>query len=149
MPNTARKPGKPDGGFSIDLLEKLAAKDFVQQFLKPIQSEDQYEAAKAVLLELMMNTPDAPDNPYNGLMDFLGYLIEQYENQHYPISKASGVEVLKFLMEQHGLTQHDLRDEIGTQGVVSEVLNGKRDLNKRHIELLSKRFNISPSVFFG
>jgi HTH-type transcriptional regulator/antitoxin HigA len=148
MRNTAKKRGKPDGRFSINLLEKLAAKDFVQQFLKPIQTEDQYELTKSALLELMMNTPDSPDNPYNGLMDFLGYLIEQYEDEHYPIPKSDGVRILKFLMEQHELTQNDFREEIGTQGVVSEILNGKRELNKRHIEHLSKRFQISPAVFF-
>src|SRR3712207_8914473 len=51
-----------------------------RSFLKSIQSEDQYEAAKTVLLELMMHTPDTPDNPYNGLMDFLGYLIRSEEH---------------------------------------------------------------------
>jgi HTH-type transcriptional regulator/antitoxin HigA len=56
--------------------------------------------------------------------------------------------MLRFLMDQHELRQSDLAEEIGTQGVVSEILSGKRDLNRGHIESLSKRFSVSPAVFF-
>ncbi len=44
------------------------------------------------------------------------------------------------------LTQSDL-PEIGSQAVVSEVLNGKRDLNVRQIRALATRFGVSPAVF--
>ncbi len=54
--------------------------------------------------------------------------------------------MIRFLMEQHGLTQSDL-PEIGTQGVVSEILRGKRELNVRQIKALSGRFNVPSSVF--
>jgi HTH-type transcriptional regulator/antitoxin HigA len=49
-------------------------------------------------------------------------------------------------MEQHGLRQSDL-PEIGSQGVVSEVLAGKRELNVRQIRALSERFGVSPATF--
>ena len=49
-------------------------------------------------------------------------------------------------MDEHGLTQSDL-PEIGSQGVVSEVLNGKRDLNVRQIRALAARFGVSAAVF--
>lgn len=49
-------------------------------------------------------------------------------------------------MEEHGLNQSDL-SEIGSPGVVSEILNGKRELNVRQIRLLAKRFQVSPAVF--
>jgi HTH-type transcriptional regulator/antitoxin HigA len=55
-------------------------------------------------------------------------------------------QVLAFLMEQHGLKQGDLK-ELGSQGVVSEILSGKRDLNVRQVRQLAKRFKISPAVF--
>jgi len=54
---------------------------------------------------------------------------------------------LAFLMEQHGLRQGDM-PEIGSQGVVSEILSGKRDLNVRQIRALSERFGVSPATFF-
>ncbi len=55
-------------------------------------------------------------------------------------------ELLRFLMEQHGLTQSDL-PEVGNQSVVSQVLSGKRQLTARHIALLSSRFGVSADAF--
>jgi HTH-type transcriptional regulator / antitoxin HigA len=55
--------------------------------------------------------------------------------------------VLRLLMEQHGLKQGDLPD-IGSQGVVSELLSGKRELNRNQIARLSERFGVSPATFF-
>ena len=53
----------------------------------------------------------------------------------------------KEMMKEHGVTQSDL-PELGSQGVVSEILHGRRELNTRHIKALSKRFGISPAAFF-
>ena len=72
--------------------------------------------------------------------------MHAYEEQHHPIPECSGVEVLRFLMEEHALTQSDL-PEVGSQGVVSDILRGKRDLNLRQIRALAKRFHVSPAVF--
>ncbi|HXM95391.1 MAG TPA: helix-turn-helix domain-containing protein, partial [Candidatus Dormibacteraeota bacterium] len=58
------------------------------------------------------------------------------------------LEVLHFLMDQHGLLQKDLADVFGTPSIVSEVLSGKRELNKDHIKRLSRRFHVSPELFF-
>ena len=80
--------------------------------------------------------------------DLLTLLIEDFEERHYTLPKASPIEVIMFLMEQHGLKQKDLTDVFGTPSIVSEVLSGKRDLNKDHIAKLSKRFHVSPEVFF-
>jgi len=55
---------------------------------------------------------------------------------------------LRFLMDQHGLKQRDLTDVFGTPSIVSEVLSGKRELNKDHIKRLSERFHVSPEIFF-
>ena len=65
-----------------------------------------------------------------------------------PISEPEGdpIDCLKYLMEEHGLKQKDMK-EIGSPGVVSEVLNRKRTLNARHIKALSNRFNCSTAVF--
>lgn len=81
-----------------------------------------------------------------GLLDTLGTLIRAYEETHFPMPHAGGAEVLRFLMEQHGLALTDL-SEIGSQGVVSEILNGKRELNVRQIRALARRFHVSPTVF--
>ena len=60
--------------------------------------------------------------------------------------QTTGVLALKFLMEQHGLKQSDL-SEIGSQGVVSEILMGKRELNIRQGRALSERFGVSVATF--
>ena len=60
--------------------------------------------------------------------------------------ETTGIEALKFLMEQHGLKQGDLK-EIGSQGVVSEILTGKRELNIRQVRALSERFGVSTATF--
>ena len=54
--------------------------------------------------------------------------------------------VAQYLMEEHGLTQSDL-PEVGSQGVVSEILHGKRELNVRQIRALAHRFGVAPAVF--
>jgi len=65
---------------------------------------------------------------------------------HLEMNEATGIEALKFFMKAHDLKQKDL-SEIGSQGVVSEILNGKRSLNLRQIKLLAKRFDVSPLIF--
>ncbi len=80
-------------------------------------------------------------------IETLSVLIEAYDEEHHEIPDASGVELLRFLMEQHGLSQGDL-PEVGSQGVVSEILRGKRELNVRQIEALSRRFHLPAGAFF-
>ena len=81
-----------------------------------------------------------------GLVDLLSKLIADYEEKKYAHKLGSGANALKFLMQARGLSQSDL-PEIGSQGVVSELLNGKRTLNIRQIKLLAKRFKVDPSTF--
>jgi HTH-type transcriptional regulator/antitoxin HigA len=78
----------------------------------------------------------------------LTLLIEDFEGKHYALPKASPIETIMFLMDQNGLKQKDLMDVFGTPSIVSEVLSGKRELNKDHIRRLSERFHVSPELFF-
>lgn len=78
----------------------------------------------------------------------LTLLIDQYESQRYPIPDAAPEDVLRFLLDQHGLTQRDLVAELGSETTVSLVLSGKRQLTREHIARLSRRFRVEPSVFF-
>jgi HTH-type transcriptional regulator/antitoxin HigA len=82
------------------------------------------------------------------LADLLTLLIEDFEENNYVLPKCSPVEMVKFLMDQHGLKQKDLLDVFGTASIVSEVMSGKRDLNKEQIRRLSERFDVSPELFF-
>jgi HTH-type transcriptional regulator/antitoxin HigA len=89
---------------------------------------------------------DNPKDPRYRLIETLSVLIEAYDREHHSLPEASGIEVLRFLMEEHGLTQKDL-PEIGSQGVVSEVLAGRRRLNVRQIQALAARFGVDPGTF--
>jgi HTH-type transcriptional regulator/antitoxin HigA len=114
--------------------------------LLSVRNEREYNAAVKRLNELLDEIGDNEKHPLYGFLDTLGTLIQIYEEEHYPIPEASGAEVLRFLMDEHGLTQSDL-PEVGSQGVVSEILNGKRELNVRQIRFLTETFKVSSAVF--
>jgi HTH-type transcriptional regulator/antitoxin HigA len=82
------------------------------------------------------------------LLKLLTLLIEDYEERHYALARASPLAVIAFLMDQHGLKQKDLTDVFGAPSITSEVLSGKRELNKEQIRRLSQRFGVSPELFF-
>jgi|SRR5579859_625124 len=112
----------------------------------PIRSERQHEDYLTVLDKLAGK--DRPTLEEEKYAQVLLTLIEAYEGEHHPIPDASPVEVLRVLMDAHDLRQKDLASIFGSESIVSEVLHKKRELNKSHIEKLSKRFNVSPAVFF-
>ena len=112
-----------------------------------IRSDQQNEEYLATLYELEQRH-DAWSEAERELADLLTLLIEDCEEKNYQMPKASPLEVMAFLMEQHGLKQKDLADVFGTPSIVSEVLSGKRELGKEHIRRLSERFHVSPEVFF-
>jgi HTH-type transcriptional regulator/antitoxin HigA len=111
-----------------------------------VRNEHEYNAAIKRLNELLDEIGDNEKHPLYSLLDTLGTLVHAYEEKHYPVPDANGAEVLRFLMDEHGLTQSDL-PEIGSQGVVSEILSGKRELNVRQIRSLAERFGVSTAVF--
>lgn len=80
-------------------------------------------------------------------LDALFILIEEFESKAYPTPDVSGVDMLKFLMDQHKLKQVDLLDIFKTKSIISEILSGKRNLTVEHIKKLSKRFNLSTDCF--
>ena len=117
----------------------------IEPYLR-IDSEADYDRAVDFLNQLLDEIGDNEGHPMYAFLDTLGTLVEIYEDLHFPIPEASGVDVLRYLMEEHDLRQVDL-PEIGSQGVVSEILSGKRELNVRQVRALASRFGVSPSVF--
>jgi HTH-type transcriptional regulator / antitoxin HigA len=114
---------------------------------KVIRTEKENEAYTGILYELDQRgkTLTAAEKE---LAELLTLLIEDFEEKRYRLPRAQPLEAVRFLMEQHGLKQRDLVDVFGTPSIVSEVLNGKRELNKDHIGRLSQRFHVSPELFF-
>ena len=111
-----------------------------------ITSEVQYNDYVSALLELERRKKLTLTE--RNFAELLTLLIEAYEEKHYPIRSATPLEVLQELMTANDLRQKDLAPLFGSESIVSEVLSGKRGLNKRHIEKLSRRFKVSPELFF-
>ena len=108
--------------------------------------EEEYQQLVALLDEVIDIVGEDESHPLASLMETLGTLVETYEMQTIPELSGNPIQTLQSLMEEHDLKQADL-PEIGTQGVVSDILSGKRKLNVRQIKALSKRFNVSTAVF--
>jgi HTH-type transcriptional regulator/antitoxin HigA len=112
-----------------------------------IRSEAENERHIAMLEEL--DRKGSRMSPAERRMaELLTLLIEDFEERHYGLKPASPIEVLNELMLANNLKQKDLLDVFGTPSIASEVLNGKRKLNAEHIRKLSRRFNVSPELFF-
>ena len=114
--------------------------------LKPIRTAKDHEEAVAALNFLMDAGAAWEQHPLADLLAVLGDLIGNYEDAQLLREHATPAGVLRFLMDQHALAQGDL-PELGSQGVVSELLAGKRTLNVRQIRALARRFAVSPTVF--
>ena len=118
----------------------------IQDILSIPHSEKEYRRLVGLLDKIIDEVGNDESHPLASLMETLGSLIEMYEAQRIPEIEGDPIDSLKALIEEHNINQSDL-PEIGTQGVVSEVLSGKRKLNIRQVKALSKRFNVSPAVF--
>lgn len=130
--------------------ETQAAYQRLRRFipLGVLRSERDYRKAVAVLDEIIDAIGEDEAHPLADLAEALALFIHSYEESHAKISETTGPEVLRTLMEEHGLKQSQL-PEIGSQGVVSEILSGERELNIRQIRRLAKRFGVSPAVFIA
>ena len=100
-----------------------------------IRNEADYDRALEQLNELVDVVGTDEEHPLYEFLDTLGTLVHVYEEENHPMPPVSGAQVLRYLMEEHGLRQADL-PQIGSQGVVSEILNGNRELNVRQIRAL-------------
>lgn len=120
---------------------------FISPLLAKPQTEEQYDQLVSHLDELLEIVGDDESHPLAALVAQVAAVIEAYDHEHRPIPEAPGHEVLRLLMQAHQLKQGEL-PEVGTQSVVSEILNGKRKLNVRQIGALARRFNVPADVFF-
>ena len=114
--------------------------------IAPIRNEKHYKKLVTTLEALLNEVAGDERHPAMGLVDIVGDLIEKYEAEHHPLTPTTGTHALKFLMDQHGLKQGDLA-EVGSQGVVSEILAGKRELNIRQVRALGERFGVPAATF--
>ena len=113
---------------------------------RPITSEEELELTQNMIDQLLDQGKLSQDE--KDYLNVLGALVYEYEQQQEPIPDIYGVELLKSLIEDNELRQKDLVSIFKTESIVSDILNGKRELTKRHIEELAEFFHVSPAVFF-
>ena len=113
---------------------------------KAIASEDEYNRALESIETLMARGEElSPEE--NSLLELLSILVETYEDSQFTSETSSPQAVLLHLMEARGLKQVDLVEIIGSKGVVSEIVNGKRAISKAQAKALGEFFNLSPALF--
>lgn len=112
---------------------------------KVIKSDAEYDQTLALVERLTFKKDRLPEE--RALYLLLVTLIEAYKTEKYPMELSTPVEILQHLMESSGTRQADLVGIIGSSGVISEVVNGKRAISKTQAKALGDYFNLSPSLF--
>ena len=114
--------------------------------IKPIKTENDYEAALAEIEQLMEAEPNTPEGDK---LDVLTTLVETYEEKHYPIDPPDPIEAIIHEMESQGLTRKDLERYLGNRARVSEILNRKRSLSLQMIRNLQEGLGISAEILIN
>ncbi|MEH1925975.1 helix-turn-helix domain-containing protein [Nostoc sp.] len=112
---------------------------------KVIETEEEYERLLVVAERLTFAKNRTQEERV--LHKLLVKLIEVYEAQNYPMDLSAPYEILQHIMEASGTRQADLVGVIGSSGVVSEVVNGKRSISKAQAKILGDYFKVSASLF--
>lgn len=112
---------------------------------KAIATEAENESALALAEELEHRPQRTPEE--NALLDLLVILIEKFEDEHYPIPTGTPQSMLLHLLEARNLKQEALVGILGSRGVVSEVVNGKRGISKNQAKVLAEFFAVDVGLF--
>lgn len=123
---------------------KTYAQLLVQYQPQLITTEAENEAMLAVVDQLMQRERTPSEDQ---LFELLVALIEKFEQEYYPIPDATPLEMLQFFMDSNGTRQVDLVGVIGSEGVVSEIVHGKRQISKNAAKALGEYFNVSYKLF--
>jgi HTH-type transcriptional regulator / antitoxin HigA len=111
---------------------------------KAIETEAENEAA-ILLAESLEHRQRTPEE--DTLLELLVILIERFEESSYPLTDVASDKMLLHLMEARNMKQEELVGVIGSRGVVSEIVNGKRSISKAQAKTLGQLFHVSPSLF--
>jgi HTH-type transcriptional regulator / antitoxin HigA len=112
-----------------------------------ITNESEYDRVASLMNKLAVIREDRITPEQERLLDHLTLLIEAYDEEHYQIPDAAPHEVIQLLMEERGLRNKDLEPALGSRGVTSEIISGKRKPSKTQIIKLAEFFGVAPEVF--
>jgi HTH-type transcriptional regulator/antitoxin HigA len=111
-----------------------------------VHTEGDYAQARATIDALLEEIGDNQSHPLADVLDYLADQVKAYEDENFQIPEAEPREVLRFLMEQHGLKQEDLGD-CAPQSRISDILNNKRSISKEIAKRLAHRFSVRADLF--
>lgn len=122
--------------------------ELIRRFpLRPIRSDEELEEATAVLNSLLDRLDDLASEERDYL-DVLTDQVERYETDTMPVPKVTDKEILRHLIEAKDVSQAEVAKATGIAvSTISEVLAGKRQLNRAHISKLAPYFNVGVGVF--
>ena len=112
-----------------------------------IATEAEYDQTIAEINRLLRKGEAKLSPEEDRLLDLLSTLAENWEEVQHPIPEAPGYRILKHYMQVRGLRQMDLQPILGSRGVTSEIVNGKRSITKEQAKRLGAFFGVSPAVF--
>ncbi len=134
----------------MSVTELLAPRDAISAALglgKPIRDEAHYAEVLAFVDECFDRYGGDDQHPIFDLVSLVADQVREYEDRVQPWPDTSTpASRLAFMMDQHGLRQGDL-PEVGTQGVISEILAGKRRINLRQAKAQAQRFRLPIEAF--
>jgi HTH-type transcriptional regulator/antitoxin HigA len=123
--------------------------ELVRQFpLRPLRTDTDLDAAITVIDSLIdQENLSAPEQDY---LDVLSDLVEAYEAEAIPMATVGDAEMLRFLIEQKGVTQNETATGAKiAESTISEVMSGKRKLNRTQIAKLARYFHVEPGAFLS
>lgn len=118
----------------------------VHALIRPIRNEADFQRVHALADVLADEVGDDDSHPLFSLFELVMDLIQRWEDEHVSIPDAKPKEVLRFLLEEHGLKQKDLSD-IASPTLISDILAGRREISRALAKKLSVRFNVDASAF--
>jgi len=121
--------------------------ELVRRFpLRPLRSDNDLDAAVQVIDSLLDRDDLSP--PEQDYLDVLSDLVEAYEDEAVPINPVTDADMLRFLIENRRTTQAEVAKQAGiAESTISEVLSGKRKLNRGQIGKLARFFHVEPGAF--
>jgi HTH-type transcriptional regulator / antitoxin HigA len=111
-----------------------------------VRTDEDYVQARATIDALLDEIRADEEHPLADVLDYLAEQVKRYEDAHFTIPEAEPHVVLRFLMEQHDLSQDDLADCV-PRSRISDILSGKRRISKDIAKKLARRFNVHADLF--
>jgi HTH-type transcriptional regulator/antitoxin HigA len=112
---------------------------------RPLHDDVDYRNALAVLDAMAGFEMNADQEDY---FEAIATFVEKYEGEHYALNdtKMTPVELLRSLMDEHGMTESDLGRLLGDRSLGHRILTGERELSKAHIRILAEHFSLNPAA---